>query len=458
MTKIVKVRSEVEDFDLKEQEETLKKTTQYKDIKPTYIAGRKTLLEKKDKTIELVAGEKTNCSIHKKAIESLKAQLDGAGEKEDFVCDKCKSVVSKQHIENEIKSNESAMKKFEAQIKILDAELKEIEDKLTETEKRLATIETWLLKEEKVKSVIKEFEAKKEILKEYMRVQNEDHSEVLKELQNEVDAAKKQQGEYQVEIGKVLQDHETKIKELQTKIDDLSGQYLEAQKDATDLQSKIDELKEKIQKIASKKSQFDAEIGSAEKTIQNIEKNQKRIADLQKTIDDEKKILNRLLILESTYGLDGIQTRIVKKYLPLLNVYIKEFLEIITDGEIDVEMFINNRSQVDIAIRGATAETFYLLSGGEKMVVRLAVNAGLALLSFSRSAQKPDIICLDEIFGPLDNCYVNRVFKLLQNLRQKFGRVLVISHRPEINNKIPKKILIEKTEGVYGRSEVRSIS
>jgi len=79
---------------------------------------------------------------------------------------------------------------------------------------------------------------------------------------------------------------------------------------------------------------------------------------------------------------------------------------------------------VDIAIHGGTASTYPMLSGGEKMVVRLATDIGLAMLSFSHCAQKPEIICLDEIFGPLDDAHTGMVFDLLEQLKSKFNRVL----------------------------------
>ena len=171
----------------------------------------------------------------------------------------------------------------------------------------------------------------------------------------------------------------------------------------------------------------------------------------------EGKILSRLLILENVFGLEGIQTRIVNKYLPMLNIAIKEFMDVLTNGEMGVHVFINEKSKVDIRIRGGSADLFSLLSGGEKMLVRLAVDIGLALLSFSRSSQKPEIICLDEIFGPLDNSHTDAVFNLLNKLQQMFNRVLVISHKPMVQDLIKNRILVEKEDGDYGRTYIKKI-
>ena len=98
------------------------------------------------------------------------------------------------------------------------------------------------------------------------------------------------------------------------------------------------------------------------------------------------------------------------------------------------------------------------LQGGEKMVIRLAADIGLALLKFVRSAKKPELIALDEIFGNLDPSFTNAVFRMLEALQGKFNRILLITHNPEIKEMIPTNIMVEKTGGLYGISEIKLIA
>jgi len=108
-------------------------------------------------------------------------------------------------------------------------------------------------------------------------------------------------------------------------------------------------------------------------------------------------------------------------------------------------------------ITGASAGSYDMLSGGEKMIVRLAVDIGLALLSLSRSSQKPEIVCLDEIFGCLDNNNTEAVFSMLERLQDRFSRILIITHKPEIQERLKSKIIIEKGSGTFGMSAIRRI-
>jgi DNA repair exonuclease SbcCD ATPase subunit len=120
-------------------------------------------------------------------------------------------------------------------------------------------------------------------------------------------------------------------------------------------------------------------------------------------------------------------------------------------------MFINDKLKVDMIIAGGTSETYEMLSGGEKTIVRLAVDIGLSMLAFSRTTQKPEMIALDEIFGSLDNFHTEKVFDILQKLQDKFSRILIITHKMEIQKRLKTNIIIEKKGGRMGLSEIKRI-
>jgi DNA repair exonuclease SbcCD ATPase subunit len=138
-------------------------------------------------------------------------------------------------------------------------------------------------------------------------------------------------------------------------------------------------------------------------------------------------------------------------------MYVKEFLDTLSNGKLLVNLFINDKSKVDMEITGGTADNYVMLSGGEKMVVRLAVDVGLSLLSFSRTSKTPDMICLDEIFGPLDPEHTKSVFKMLGNLKDRFKKVFLISHKSEIQSLVENNIIVEKSSGNRGLSRITGI-
>lgn len=122
-----------------------------------------------------------------------------------------------------------------------------------------------------------------------------------------------------------------------------------------------------------------------------------------------------------------------------------------------VKLFVNGKSEVDLSISGGSGPIYKMLSGGEKMQIRLATDIGLARLKFVRSAKQPEIICLDEIFGPLDEVNTDSVFKMLLALQSKFKRVLIITHNSDIKAMINTNILVEKNGGPDAVSKIKLI-
>jgi DNA repair exonuclease SbcCD ATPase subunit len=135
----------------------------------------------------------------------------------------------------------------------------------------------------------------------------------------------------------------------------------------------------------------------------------------------------------------------------------QEYMGLLSGGKISLTLEINDKSEVCLTIFGATAETYEMLSGGEKNIVRLAVDISLALLSFSLLSRKPEMICLDEVFGPLDDFNTENVFKMLMKLNSTFERILIISHKKDIQKAIKNNIIVEKSNGSSGLSEIKTL-
>ena len=91
-----------------------------------------------------------------------------------------------------------------------------------------------------------------------------------------------------------------------------------------------------------------------------------------------------------------------------------------------------------------------VLSGGERFMISLALS--LALSSLNRPDMNVNILFIDEGFGTLDEKSLDSVMSTLERLQEIAGqsnrRVGIISHREELEERIPVKIrVIKKGEG-----------
>lgn len=94
------------------------------------------------------------------------------------------------------------------------------------------------------------------------------------------------------------------------------------------------------------------------------------------------------------------------------------------------------------------------LSGGEIFVVSLALALSISDALMSRSDKRIDFFFLDEGFGTLDKEYCEYIVNSLNKLSSSTMTIGLISHIPELQEKIKKKFVIEKATERSG-SKVR---
>lgn len=393
--------------------------------------------------------------IKKQGIR-LKELLDKASEEGTFKCPECDSDVPQSHFQSKL---EEKRKEFEQK--------KELIGKLTTKKEAL---------DEKLEVLKDEFNKLGEILYacgqfdkarsdhesllsqlDYNKQMGKDTKASLSNLAESLKDVRKQYENALTQLSDIDKKYKEKDASYKEELEELKEKFEILDKETKDLQKEIDKFEFERQTSEKLKTEKITHVGSLRDKKERFVKLNNQKEENEKEYEELHAIRGRLLKLEKYFGLEGIQTRIVKKYLPLLNVYVKEFLDILSDGKMEVVFSINDKSKVDCVINGGASETFNMLSGGEKMIVRLAVDIGLSLLSFSRSAQAPEMVCLDEIFGPLDKSKSQAVFRMLKVLQDKFKRVILISHDADIQSMVDSNIVVEKDSGMYGLSRITKI-
>jgi exonuclease SbcC len=105
-------------------------------------------------------------------------------------------------------------------------------------------------------------------------------------------------------------------------------------------------------------------------------------------------------------------------------------------------------------LMGNEERTVHTLSGGESFLVSLSL--ALALSSLSSQNIQIETLFIDEGFGTLDAENLRITMDALEQLRHKGRKVGIISHVPELKERIPAQIQIDKMG--FGKSLVRVVS
>lgn len=251
-----------------------------------------------------------------------------------------------------------------------------------------------------------------------------------------------------------LKSAEDAIENAQRLIDDgMKALNIEKREELPNLQALDDE----IGSLNEKKSNYDKTIGEKQGAIESNAKNNEKVQEIKQQLEVASKVFNRWDSLNKIFGGTRfrtlVQTYILRPLLNNANLYLEKitdryFLTCNEENE-QLSIFVLDRYNKD-QVRSVT-----VLSGGERFMISLALS--LALSSLNKSDMNVDILFIDEGFGTLDEKSLDSVMSTLEKLQDIAGaqnrRVGIISHREELEDRIPVKIRVKK-EG-EGRSVVK---
>ena len=148
-------------------------------------------------------------------------------------------------------------------------------------------------------------------------------------------------------------------------------------------------------------------------------------------------------ILSTILNDTGIKTRIVRKYLPVINKHVNNYLK---DMDFFVNFQLDENFQETIKSRHRDQFSYYSFSEGEKKRIDIALLLTWRDIASMRNSVNVNLLILDEIFdASLDQSGVDDLMKLFNIL--KGTNLFVISHKLDIlDDKFPRKITVEKVK------------
>jgi DNA repair exonuclease SbcCD ATPase subunit/DNA repair exonuclease SbcCD nuclease subunit len=380
-------------------------------------------------------------------LVSQKSSFDRNAEK----LEQQKQAVTKAALDK--KDLESKMQAETVELGSLTGKLEEINkthsvetEKVAAIQKKISNIETYMAMESDLVARKSAFDRNTEKL--------EEQKQALVRLESDKKSLESKEGEETAEFAACAGKLEDARKGKEAELAPLRSRLVETQ-------AKIDALVESLRQanagIAKAEGELSSERSLRESKMSERTSLETRIAEAARTRDkisgksqelsEKRTLLDRLLRLEKVFGLDGIRTQVVEKYLPLLNSYCAEFLDVISKGRMSAAVCMDGGEMV-IVVTGASAPRAELLSGGEFERLRLSMDIALGLLSLYRNDSAPDFVCADEILAPIDEGGKDLMFEVIRKLQDHFRMVVVISHDKMIQERIKNVIIVSKNGDV----------
>ena len=243
------------------------------------------------------------------------------------------------------------------------------------------------------------------------------------------------------ELGKKLATYTTQVEEYTNQLKDVvkvDDKPLASKKDTLDEEK--DELTEQLKEVTSRYKINTKALNNLNKTYKTIEATEKKLEWVNVLCDTANGTLN---------GKDKItfETYIQMSYFDRILVYGNSRLEIMTNGQYS---FVRGEEGLDLSVidhyNGTTREVS-TLSGGESFMAALSLALGMSDEVQARaSSVQIDTMFVDEGFGSLDSDSLSKALDSLQELSEGNRLVGVISHIPELKNRIDKKVLVTKNK------------
>ena len=256
---------------------------------------------------------------------------------------------------------------------------------------------------------------------------------------------------------------ESKLKDVVINIDSMSSGLDKLETEIEKIHKRIGEISELNQKIQKEEleisrknsnvqahNSFITKLSSDIEEMQKVKNQTKTIHILNKELDDSKSTRFKYIeqrhyydILSSILNDTGIKTRIIRKYLPVINNHVNNYLK---DMDFFVNFQLDENFQETIKSRHRDDFSYYSFSEGEKKRIDIALLLTWRDIASMRNSVNVNLLILDEIFdASLDQAGMDDLMKLFNILKNT--NLFIISHKLDVlDDKFPAKITVEKVK------------
>ncbi len=245
----------------------------------------------------------------------------------------------------------------------------------------------------------------------------------------------------QISINQSLQDYKKNLINLKQKDDDTT----------------IEQCQTELNRLKNHQKQINRDCGSYKNMLENDNLQRDKKIKLKKEFDEinnEFKKWDKLnYIIGDAKGkrfAEIAQQFTLTELILLANNHLKKFSNrYILDKTSDTK---NNLFVYD-TFMGMTKRSVHTLSGGETFLVSMSL--ALALSDLASRKTKIESLFIDEGFGSLDEQTLDKALVNLEKLHSDYNRTIgIISHVPDIKERINTKILIQKNNSGYSKIDI----
>ena len=221
----------------------------------------------------------------------------------------------------------------------------------------------------------------------------------------------------------------------------LSKQIVNLNQELSKNNTKISEYNKNIKKLENEIIQVETQLKNKNEEHRKLEEYQEKLENVYDEIVELKEKMRHYDFCQNLLKDGGVKTRIIKKYLPIMNEQVNRYLQM-------MDFFINFTldEEFNETILSPIHEdfTYSSFSEGEKQRIDLALLFTWREVAKFKNSTNTNLLILDEIFdSSLDGFGTDDFLKIIRFVI-KGSNTFVISHKESLHDKFDNVIKFEK--------------
>jgi len=401
--------------------------------------------------------------------------------REETVCPLCKTELSEDRrieliteIESEIKEYPNTVKNFDTSIEKLSREKFQLEQKLSEIIREYGRsydaykkIEN--LAKELPKEVVSDPKAglkNLEIELGNIGSQLTDNAAIiglelkslgvqrLIQVQNQLNKEKE-------ELNKALssyEKYEENISKLNV-VEEQMAKLLPLEDEKNRLENKILQIDNLIKQVEKEINILYQNKGNREKELEGLKVKLRELEDkeqqLKKKFEEEKELTKRKEILtivkEQVFKDNAFPTVFLEEFVKHVQMNLSDFISRFKGGRYEIDISLTREGDVEVRARDrskidSTFRSIKDFSQGERTILGFAIRlATMKAISSYKGKSMPNILIVDEGFGPLDQENMKALIDGIKDLKNVFEQIFIITHIDQVKEEFEQRLIVEET-------------
>lgn len=390
-------------------------------------------------------------SILKNKISLNNEDINQCVLKQNLIEQKIKLI--QEHLLELEKNNTEIIEEKKLLLNNVISDIEKYDQTFIDNNNEIKLLKSKIKSESKIKTKIKEIEKlKNKIEVNLSLIQNE-----IDFFNNHKDCPTCKQSIEESFKDKILNDKILKKEEIDDGLKKLFVEYKKTNDKLTTINSIIDKInnleleefkiKNKLSHLKDKKEQLENEI----KKLQHVTRNENdtRISDLEIELKGVNATYKELIDLKNIYNAsslllkdNGIKSRIIKQYIPVINKLINKYLSSL---DFFVQFELNEEFEETIKSRYRDVFSYASFSEGEKMKINLAILFTWRAIAKLRNSINTNLLIMDEVFdSSLDSNGVEEFIKILNDMTGDSNTFIISHKRDQLLDKFENVIKFEK--------------